>query len=435
MKASQIEKWMKTASATEQLTTLYGKRQDVVNYQQQRYATLAKQFIELFGDADVSIVSTPGRTEIGGNHTDHNHGRVLAASVNLDSIAVITPTEDNTVVFHSDAFDAPFCVDLSDLTIKESEIESTAALIRGIAARFSELGHRIGGFQACMSSDVLIGSGLSSSASVEVLIGTIFNTLYNGDSVSPEQLALIGQFAENHYFGKPCGLMDQMTCAVGGIVTIDFEHPKEPVVKKVAFDFASQGYQLVVVDTGGSHADLTDDYASIPREMKAVASVLGGQVGRDVSLSNVIDAVPQLREKVGDRAILRLVHFLMDNERVVQQVAALAKGDFYRFLELVLESGRSSYMWLQNCFSTKVPQEQGIPLALMLTEHFLSDTEHVAWRVHGGGFAGTIQVFLPVENVDAYVRHINKTLGGQAAKVLTIRPEGTRVIHSHSKSE
>ncbi|MBN2008530.1 galactokinase [candidate division KSB1 bacterium] len=405
---------------------IYGDDSKIIERQQQRYKKLLATFEELFGDADVHLFSTSGRTEIGGNHTDHNHGRVLAASVNLDSIGVVAKTNDMQVIFHSDVFDEPFCVDLTDLNIHEAEKETTASIIRGIAARFVELGYHVGGFQACVTSDVFIGSGLSSSASVEVLIGHIFSVFFNDSKVKPEQLALIGQYAENNYFGKPCGLMDQMTCAVGGIVTIDFQNPQQPIVKKINFDFASQNYRLVVVDTGGNHADLTEDYTSIPKEMKATAAVLGGNVVRDIRMDQLLDHIADLRVKVGDRAILRAAHFLMDNERVVDQVEALEKGDFNRFLSLVTESGNSSFRWLQNCYTIKAPDEQGVSLALMVTEQYLKQIpKDAACRVHGGGFAGTIQVFLPTESVADYVTLMESVFGKGAVVVLSIRPQGT----------
>ncbi|MFS8542136.1 MAG: hypothetical protein LOD89_08605, partial [Tissierellales bacterium] len=285
---------------------LYGREETAIEHQMERYMGLVSKYIDTFQEPEqgsVQIFSTPGRTEVGGNHTDHNHGRVLAAGINLDSIAVASPTSNSIVTVYSEGYPEPFMVDLNELDVKEDEKETTYALIRGIAARLKELGYKIGGFNAYITSDVLPGSGLSSSASIEVLLGTIFNHLYNEGKIEAQLLAMIGQYAENVYFGKPSGLMDQMACAVGGFVAIDFKEPGKPIVKKVDFDFAAQGYSLLVVDTGGSHADLTEDYASIPMEMKAVANTLGAEVCRELSMEQLIANIPMLREKVNDRAI------------------------------------------------------------------------------------------------------------------------------------
>jgi Galactokinase len=320
-------------------------------------------------------------------------------------------------------------VNLDQLDKLPSEVGTTSALIRGMAARFNQMGFHIGGFNASVTSDVLPGSGLSSSASIEVLIGTIFNHLFNGGSIPPQTIALIGQFAENEYFGKPCGLMDQTTCAVGGIITIDFLNPKEPAVRKVHFDFTSQNYSLLVVDTGGNHADLTDDYAAVTKEMKAVAQELGAEVCRHIRYHDLIAKIKQLRPRVGDRAILRAIHFLGDNARVLEQIAALEKGDFKRFLSLVNESGNSSFKWLQNIFTPKNIREQGVALALAVTEKFISDLGEGACRVHGGGFAGTIQVFLPNAAVTDYIQLIESIYGSGKALVLSIRPHGSLYLN------
>lgn len=412
------------------LEKLYGPDQTRIEKEKQRYRQLDADFLQQFGDQARHYFSTPGRTEIGGNHTDHNHGRVLAASVDLDSIAVVAATPDQQVEFYSEGYPKPFQVDLSDLAVQKNELGTTAALIRGIAARLKVLGYTVGGFYGCMTSSVLPGSGLSSSASVEILIGTIFNALYNDNRIPAETLALVGQFAENYYFGKPCGLMDQMTCAVGGIITIDFNEPQEPVFKKVAFDFNQQNYSLLVVDSGGNHADLTADYAAIPAEMKAVASHLGAPVLRPVTWDMFQKALPQLRTSVGDRAVLRALHFLNENERVRAQVQALESGDFQKFLALITESGNSSFKWLQNIYTTQNIKEQGVTVALALTEHYLGSIRAGACRVHGGGFAGTIQVFLPNAAVAAYVRFMASMLGPDRVLVLKIRPVGTMHLNA-----
>ncbi len=390
-----------------------------------RFENLIEKFKQKFKENDLHYFSTPGRTEIGGNHTDHNHGRVLAGSVNLDSIAVAAKNNSNQVTIHSEGYPRPFIVNIDQLEKMKEEKETTSALIRGIAARLKQLGFQIGGFNACITSDVLPGSGLSSSASIEVLIGTIFNYLFNKGNISPQQIAIIGQYTENEYFGKPCGLMDQTTCAVGGIVTIDFINPKKPVVKKVKFDFASQNYSLLVVDTGGNHADLTDDYASIPREMKSVASELKAEVCREIQYDELIHKIKELRPKVGDRAILRAFHFLGDNARVEEQVKALEQGDFQKFLSLINDSGNSSFKWLQNIYTTTNVHEQGVSLALAITEKYISDIGEGACRVHGGGFAGTIQVFLPNPVVAEYIKLVESIFGESKAVVLNIRTHGT----------
>lgn len=408
-------------------TKLYGHDKETIEYQRDRYKDILSKFQELFPDnADkAQFFSTSGRTEVGGNHTDHNHGRVLAAGVSLDSVAAAATSGDSVITLYSRGYEGSFVVDTNDLEIREQEKGTTSALIRGIAARLKELGYSIGGFNAYISSDVLGGSGLSSSASIEVLLGTILNYLYNDGRIDEKLLAMVGQYAENVYFGKPCGLMDQMACAVGGFVTIDFKEPDKPIVKKIDFDFESQNYNLLVVDTGGNHADLTEDYASIPAEMKAVANALGVEVCRELAKDQLIANIPSLREKGNDRAILRAMHFLNEDYRVTQQVEALENANFKEFLSLVKESGNSSWKWLQNCFTTHNPLEQGITLALGLTEDFINNIGKGACRVHGGGFAGTIQVFLPSEYVDDYVKEIEPIFGEGAVTILNIRPFGT----------
>jgi galactokinase len=410
------------------LAELYGNDKKTIRHHTDRYQRLLDQYQQNFGDHDIELFSTPGRIEIGGNHTDHNHGRVLAASINLDAIAAAARAADDTITLYSDGFAKPFAVDLKQLTVDPGETGATTALIRGITARFKELDFQIGGFKACVTSEVVIGSGLSSSASIEVLIATILNHLYNDGRVAPETLALVGQYAENHYFNKPCGLMDQLTIAVGGIVTIDFENPQKPVFKKINFDFGAQKYSVLVVNTGGSHADLTDEYAAIPEEMKRVAQGLGKNVCREIAFNELLNNIGMLRSHAGDRAILRALHFLGDNARVVEQVRSLENGDFAAFLRLVNESGNSSNKWLQNIYPNKSPSEQGLNLALAFTEDYLKKIGAGACRVHGGGFAGTIQVFLPNAALGEYVERMQSLFGEHAASVLKIRPQGTMKI-------
>ena len=410
------------------LMAVYGQNKEILSTQNRRFEKLTKKHKNLFGDQTRHLFSTPGRTEIGGNHTDHNLGMVLAASVNLDSIAVASENNERRIVLYSENYPDAFEVDLNYLHIKQEERGTTSSLIRGIAARFAELGHRINGFSACISSEVLPGSGLSSSASIEVLIGTILNNLFNAGNIPAEKIAMIGQFAENNYFGKPCGLMDQIACAVGGIMMIDFMEPDNPQIRPIDFDFDSRNYTILVVDSGDDHADLTDDYAAIPGEMISVARELGYNHCRDLDYDLLLNNIKYLRDKVSDRAILRAFHFLEENQRVLQQVKCLEKNNFKKFLSVVTASGNSSFKWLQNIYSPKTVAKQGLSIALALTEKFIDEKGEGACRVHGGGFAGTIQVFLPDSQVPEYVENIQKIFGSDSIRLLKIRSTGTTEI-------
>lgn len=404
------------------LKILYGKDSDYLKYQAKRYQNLLSYYVEHFELKDsVYIFSSPGRIEIGGNHTDHNHGKVLAASVNIDSIAAVSKNTVNTVIFHSKNFHNPFQVSLEKLEKRKNEQKTTSALIRGIAARFNKLGYNTGGFNACMFSDIKIGSGLSSSASVEVLIASIFNKLFNNSCISPEKIAQIAQFAENYYFNKPCGLMDQLTCSCGGILAINFKDPESPEIKKINFNFSKSHYSILVVDTGSNHADLTDDYSSIPLEMKNAAHQFDKNTMGDISEKQFINALPQIRKKIGDRAILRAIHFIQENKRVDRQIIALENNNFTEFLKLISESGNSSFKYLQNCYSNKNIIKQSIPLALALTENFIKKTGSGSCRVHGGGFAGTIEVFLPDAHIQPYKKIIEPVFGKNSVMKLQIR--------------
>lgn len=395
---------------------------EAVAAQHERYVSLAEDFAALFGEErDARLFSAPGRTEVGGNHTDHNHGRVLAASINLDAIAIAAKNDENIVRVKSRGYNMDVC-DITDLEIKENEKGHSPALVRGMCAGFKKFGYEIGGFDACTMSSVLSGSGLSSSAAYEVLVGTMLNYLYNDGKVDAITIAKIAQYAENVYFDKPCGLMDQMACSVGGFVTIDFNNPAEPVVNEVKFDFASSGHSLCIVDTKGSHSDLTDDYAAIRSEMEAVAGFFGKNVLREVDEDEFKKKIPAIREKVGDRAVLRAIHFFADNARVLKEVDALKKGNFDEFKAYILESGDSSYKYNQNVFSTKKPLEQPVSLALSLSESVLKGKG--AWRVHGGGFAGTIQAFVPNEILADYKNAMESVFGEGSCYVLIIRPVG-----------
>ena len=378
-------------------------------------------FAAVFGAAPQRYFSAPGRTEIGGNHTDHQRGRVLAAAVNLDTVAAVAVNGTNTIRVQSEGY--PLCqIDLGNLSIAKEEVNTTAALVRGIAARFTQLGHRIGGFDAYCRSTVLPGSGLSSSAAFEVLMGTILNHLFCGSRVSAPQVAQIGQYAENVYFGKPCGLMDQTASAVGNLVSIDFADPANPLIHPVAFDFSACGHTLCIIDTHASHADLTDEYAAIPVEMAQVSRYFGKDVLSQIPAERFWAELPQLRQSCSHRALLRAIHFFRENDRVPMQVDALEQGDFSRFLQLVRESGRSSYCLLQNVIPTGATAGQDVALALALCEELLQ--QQGACRVHGGGFAGTVQAFVPNHLLDAFRQGIDAVLGSGACLVLQIRPEG-----------
>ena len=378
-------------------------------------------FAAAFGGAPQRYFSAPGRTEIAGNHTDHQRGRVLAAAVNLDTVAAVRLNGTNTIRILSQGY--PLCqVELSELSPVEAEINTTAALIRGVAARFAQLGCVLQGFDAYCQSTVLPGSGLSSSAAYEVLIGTMINHLFfDGKATAPE-VAIIGQYAENVFFGKPCGLMDQTASAVGGLVTIDFADAAKPDIRSVNFDFSACGHALCIIDTRASHADLTDEYAAIPREMKAVAGYFGKEVLTEVAESDFYAALPTLRQQFGDRAVLRGVHEFQENRRVIQQVAALEKGDFAGFLGLVKESGLSSWLYLQNVIPAGYIAHQDVAVALALCEKYLEGRG--AYRVHGGGVAGTVQAFVPMDQLEAFRVGIDAALGQGACHILSIRPQG-----------
>jgi len=407
------------------LRSLYGSDPDVLQKQILRYTVVIKKFQETYHADEAEIFSSPGRSEIGGNHTDHNHGRVLAGAVNLDNIAVAATNNSNVIKILSLEY-PPFEVDLSELNPDKKEFYTSASLVRGICFRMKELGYTIGGFNAVIDGEVPKGSGLSSSASFEVLIGTILSELFNEGTLDPITNAIIGQYAENIFFGKPCGLMDQTACAVGGFITIDFKDPSKPIVKKVDFDFTKTGFALVITDTGGNHADLNDEYASLPVEMKSVAKELDASVLREVTLDQIVDAIPELREKTGDRAILRAYHFQGDNDRVVKQVEALEQSNFTAFLQMVIESGYSSFMYNQNIFPVNNVKEQGVSLALALSEMVLKGQG--AWRVHGGGFAGTIQAFVPQQLLEKYISTLEHVFGEGSCKKLFIRNTGSSKV-------
>jgi len=383
--------------------------------------TLDAGFAAAFGGQPLRYFSAPGRTEIGGNHTDHQRGRVLAGAVNLDTRAAVRENGLGIIRVQSQGY--PLCtVDLTNLKPDEAEFNTTPALIRGVAARFKEMGCAVAGFDAYIESTVLAGSGLSSSAAFEVLIGTIINHLFFDGKVSQPEIAMIGQYAENVFFGKPCGLMDQTASAVGGLVTIDFFDKNKPIIESVDFDFAACGHALCIVDTRASHADLTDEYAAITQELKAVCAHFGKDVLSQIPETDFYAAIPALRASCGDRAVLRALHFYQENARVPKQVAALREGDFDTFLQLVKESGYSSYMFLQNVIPTGYTAHQDVALSLNLCALYLQGRG--AYRVHGGGFAGTVQAFVPFDLLESFRTGIDAVLGEGACHVLSIRPQG-----------
>ena len=387
----------------------------------QQKAALDAGFAAAFGGSPARYFSAPGRTEIGGNHTDHQRGRVLAAAVNLDTVAAVRLNGTDTIRILSKGYPMSV-VNVSELAPLETEINTTPALIRGVAARFTQLGCKVEGFDAYCESTVLPGSGLSSSAAYEVLIGTIVNHLFFDGRVSQPEVAMIGQYAENVFFGKPCGLMDQMASSVGNLISIDFFDKDNPVIRPVQVDFSAYGHALCIIDSGADHADLTDEYAAVPGEIKAVAAYFGKEVLTQIPEADFYAAIPALRKACGDRAVMRAVHFYQENARVPQQVEALEAGDFQRFLQLVKQSGYSSYMYLQNVIPAGYKEHQDVAVALALCEHYLDGRG--AYRVHGGGFAGTVQAFVPFDLLDRFVAGIDSALGEGACHVLSIRPQG-----------
>lgn len=398
---------------------IYGNEAEA---QKQRYAEAVDAFAELFPEAEeVSLFSAPGRTEVGGNHTDHQKGCVLAAAVNLDVIAVASFNNSGVIRVQSKGFPMD-TVSLSDLSVNEAEKGSSAALIRGIASRFKALGYEIGGFDAYTTSNVLKGSGLSSSAAFENLIGVILNYGYNQGEISPVEIAKISQYAEVNYFGKACGLMDQMVSSVGGFVSIDFADTEKPVIEKIDFDFASSGYSLCIVDTKGNHANLTPEYVAIPSEMKQVAAYFGKEVLREADEAAFYQNLAKIRETVSDRAVLRAIHFFAENKRALEEAAMLKEGNFDGFKALVQESGNSSYKFLQNIYASSEPDEQGVSLGLALSEKVLNGRG--VCRVHGGGFAGTIQSFVPNDLTAEYKSTLEALFGEGSCYILSIRPLG-----------
>ena len=420
MKASVVREEFKSNKHNQLLEDLY-EDASLVDYQKDRYANALDKFIELYGDENVSIYSAAGRSEISGNHTDHQHGCVLAGSINLDAIGVVA-RQDDVINVVSDSFNIK-PIYLNDLDKKDEEEGTSEALIRGVVSKLKELGYNIGGFKAFITSDVLVGAGLSSSAAFETIIGTIIDGLYNDMSIDMVTIAKVGQYAENVYFGKPCGLMDQCACAVGGLISIDFKDTEHPVVNRVDVDFSKYDHSLCIVDTKGSHADLTDAYGAIPTEMKDVAHYFGKEFLREVDEKEFFDHLADVRAAVkNDREILRAIHFFKENARVPQIVEALNNDDFDLFKKLIKESGNSSYKYLQNVYADFDYKHQAVSAGLALSEIILGD--HGVARVHGGGFAGTIQAFVENDFVVEYKSQIEKLFGEGSCHVLKVRKLG-----------
>lgn len=419
MNINNIKDNINSSASDKLFSELYGRQTD---RQKKRYCEAVDEFNRIFPDYDdVSVYSAPGRTEIGGNHTDHQNGQILAAAVNLDIIAIAAFHDKPVIRIKSKGFEMD-TIDISDLSVKENEKGKSSALIRGIVSRFEQLGYKTGGFDAYTTSDVLKGSGLSSSAAFEVLIGTILSEHFNGGRISPVEIAVISQYSENEYFGKKSGLMDQMVSSVGGFAYIDFKNPQNPEIKKIDCDFDKTGYTLCISDTKGSHSDLTDDYVAIPYEMKQIAEFFGKSVLREVDESEFYRCIPKIRENISDRAVLRSAHFFAETKRAEAEANSLEKNDFNEFLRLVNQSGKSSYQLLQNAYSCKNPAGQGIPLGIMISERVLDGKGAV--RVHGGGFAGTVQAFVPDSLVNDYSNEINRIFGENSCHIMHIRPYG-----------
>lgn len=428
MNTRELKEAVQKGACDRSFSTLYGGEN--VERARVRYASAIDTFVSIYGPKEEAfLLSVPGRSEISGNHTDHNHGRVIAASVDCDVIAVAAKEPDSLVRIKSDGYKED-TVDLQNLALESYPRFRSCALVAGMCAAFRNDGRQVGGLTAYTVSNVLKGSGLSSSAAFEVLVGTILNHLYNEGRVSPVQIAKDAQWAENVYFGKPCGLMDQMACAVGGFVEIDFRDPAEPVIEKIDFDLTGKGYDLCIVNTGGNHADLNEDYAAIPAEMKAVAKLFGQKVLRGISEEELLQRAPEIREQAGDRALLRALHFVKEDARIPEIAQAMKKGDLPAFLAGIRASGESSFKYLQNVFSSVCPKEQGETLALYVAEKELNSyPEPGACRVHGGGFAGTMQAFVPAKYTGEFRKAVDAVMGKGACMVMHVRPIGaTRVL-------
>lgn len=426
MKAEETLALLESGKAGQLMERLYGAEGAAEN--QARYRSLIEKFQKTFGDQDILMFSSPGRTEISGNHTDHNHGKVLAGSINLDCVGIAAKNDSPVVHIISETFHQDITVDLNHLEPSERKA-GTEDLIKGLLKGFLESGYEIGGFDALVTSNVISSAGVSSSAAFEMLLCSMINRFFNEGRMDTVAYAHIGKYAENVYWDKASGLLDQMACAVGGLITIDFVEPAVPKVEKIDFDFASQDHSLIIVQTGKGHADLSADYSSVPNEMKKVAEYFGKEVCAEITEEQVIENLQAVRKFAGDRSVMRALHFFEENRRVDAEVAALKEGRFQDFLENITASGNSSWKWLQNCYTNSNYQEQGISIALALTELFIAGKQKGACRIHGGGFAGVIMAMLPNEIVDEYVAYIEKALGEGSAYRMSIRPYGAICVN------
>ncbi len=418
---TETMKLLDSAATHELMAKLYGEENVEKNVR--RYKDLVQKFEKEFGDKDIKMFTSPGRTEISGNHTDHNHGKVLAGSINLDCVGAAAKNDNNKVNIISETFDQKFSIDLADLA-PSTKMAGTVDLVKGLLKGFQEMGYKIGGFDAYITSNVISAAGVSSSAAFEMLLCSILNVFFNDSKMDVVAYAHIGKYSENHYWNKSSGLLDQMACAVGGLITIDFYDPQNPKVEQIPFDFGSQNHSLIIVNTGKGHADLSADYSSIPNEMKKVAEYFGKEVCAQVKEEDVIENLAKVRAFAGDRSVMRALHFFEENKQVEREVAALKENRFDEFLAGITASGNSSWKWLQNCYTTSNVQEQGISVALALTELFIAEKKRGACRIHGGGFAGVIMAMLPNDLVDEYVEYIEKALGKGNAYKMSIRPYG-----------
>ncbi len=423
---SDLKKMLTSGALDDKLKYVYSCHGDVGEYAD-RYLRVIDGYAKIYGEAEeLALFSAPGRTEIGGNHTDHQHGCVLAGSVNLDVIAAVSFNDDNVVRVKSKGYNMDE-IPLDDLEIHPEQFDKAIALIRGVLRRFADMGYELRGFNAYTESNVMKGSGLSSSAAFEVLIGTIANHLFANGGVSPVEVAKIGQYAENVFYDKPSGLLDQMASSVGAVVAVDFKDNDKPVVRKVDFDLAKYGHSLCIIDSGADHAELTYEYAAVPAEMKAVAAYFGKEYLRDVGYDEFIKELKNVREAVNnDRAVLRAYHYFNDSKRAVAEAEALEKGDFEEFLRLINQSGRSSYMYLQNVYSSSMPNRQAVSLTIALCDEILGGRG--AYRVHGGGFAGTVCAFVPDDMLDEFKSRIEAVLGEGMCHILQIRPVGGYIL-------
>lgn len=422
MKITDTIKLLKSEDSRKLMAALYGE--EGIEANTKRYEDLLLSFEKKFPkDEDMLLFTAPGRTEISGNHTDHNHGKVLAGSINLDCVGVAAKNNTRAVHIISETYDQNFTIDLDDLRPSEKKA-GTIDLTKGLFKGFLEAGHEIGGFDAYITTNVISAAGVSSSASYEMLLCSMINTFFNQGRLNAVDYAHIGKYSENVFWGKSSGLLDQMACAVGGLITIDFKDPTAPVVEKIEFDFASRNHSLIIVNTGKGHADLSEDYSLVPSEMKKVAEFFGKEVCAEITEKDVIENLNEVREFAGDRSVLRALHFFEENKRVDAEVAALKEGRFEDFLHNITSSGNSSWKWLQNCFTNTSYQEQGITIALALTELFLAEKKAGACRIHGGGFAGVIMTMIPNELAKEYITYIEKAMGEGNAYRMSIRPYG-----------